>query len=678
MSQAVSEANQKLDSIAKLQEGEMTYENTFGLIDSLGRDVSASYMSIAHLSTLVDNDELRKAKTELISIESSHSAKTTSNEALWQNLKKASLQDWVTTLSPAKQRFVSQVINSFRDQGAELNPEQKARVAQINEELGQLSNKFGQNVLDSAKAWQHIVSDEKQLDGLSDNWKSLAAQAALAKGYGTPEAPQWLISQDYSSYGPVMRNCSNESLRRICWEGSCKTAQIAPYRNEPLVQRILKLRTELAQILNFGNYANLTTARRMLGSGNNALHFIDAVYKKNKNSFDQENIDLLAFISEQTDTPCTAINPWDSRYYGNMISEQQNNFNSEELRPYLNYEHLRDGMFSYFGELFNFSTKRLDTYCPKPGENTPKGMVEVWHPDVEVYEIIDASSKLHLGSFYLDSFPRASKRAGAWVMPIRSGISGTNGQPHAPHLAAIAGNFTPPLKGQPALISHSDLVVLFHEFGHALHCMLSDTEITTHSGTNVAWDFVEQPSQMLEFWAWEPDFLKKHAKHYSTGAPLPDALIAKLQKSKYFRPASALMGHLSVAKLDLEMHINYDKLFRDKDLNESTDSLLADWRAPSTTKVPSIMHRLTHCMNGGYAAGYYSYMWADNLAADAYTRFQKEGINNKATGASYRDKIFSNGDSMPASELYRKFMGREPNIDALLEMRGILPQRKKS
>jgi oligopeptidase A len=271
----------------------------------------------------------------------------------------------------------------------------------------------------------------------------------------------------------------------------------------------------------------------------------------------------------------------------------------------------------------------------------------------------------------MDLFPRTKKREGAWVMPLGYGKISQDGKSHTPHLACLIGNMTPATAEKPALFSHYDAEVLFHEFGHMMHCMLSHTELEAHAGTSVAWDFVELPSQLTENWAWEPEGISLFGFHHETGELMPDDMIEKLRASRFFLPASSNMGQLCIAKLDLEMHMNYDEKFKGKNLDEASRELLQNWQSPTTVPGKSIMRRLRHCITGGYSAGYYSYKWAEVLAADAYSRFRNEGVLNRKTGSDFRNFILSQGDSRPAADLYRQFMGRDPNPDALLQIQGL-------
>ncbi len=671
-------AQQRMEAICNVKPGEESYENVFIAFERMSEDMEQGISWLYHLASVMDNPSLRAAQEELMPEMSAFSASVTGNERLWATIKRAAAAPWVKELSPARQRFVQQVVDSFRDSGADLPPEKKARRAAILQELSQLTLRFSKNVLDSTAAWELVVTDPAELEGCSATWMETARAAAEAKGYGTEEKPQWLVTQAYASMGEVMRNCSVEATRRKCWEGQCSIGRDGKFDNEPIVARVMELRRELAGLLGFATYADLTTAHRMVSSGGMAMKFVDDLMVRVKPAFERECAELFAYISKCTGKEVTAVNPWDRRYYMTQLSRERFALDPEELRPYLNCDSVIEGMFAMYGELLGIRFSELPAACLKPGEACPEGSVEVWHPEVRVFKVEDAATGTHLGSFYMDLFPRPVKREGAWVMPMKFGEPAADGKPHGPHLATLAGNLSPAAEGKPALFIHYDVEVIFHEFGHLLHNMLSDAEVRSHMGTSVAWDFVELPSQLSEYWAWEPAALARFARHYETGEPIPAELVQKMQAGRYFMPATDNMGQLCIGKLDLEMHMNYDEKFKGKPLDASTDELLAGWRIPMTVAGPSQMRTLTHCISGGYSAGYYSYKWAEVLCADAWTRFAKEGPLNPATGADYRRTVLSVGDDKPAGEVYRDFMHRDPNPDALLAEEGLLPGAKKA
>ncbi len=669
---AIAEARAAMEAISGVKPGEETYENTFAAYERMGERMEQATTYLHSLASVMDNAELRATQEALIPELSAFSAEVTANERLWGVVKRAAAAPWVKELSAEKQRFVQQVYDSFKDSGADLPPAQKARKAEIMQELSQLTHRFSKNVLDSTAKWELVVTDPAELAGCGATWMESARAAAAAKGHGTAEKPAWLVTLAYASVGEVMRNCSVEATRKKCWEAQCTIGNGGEFDNEAIVARVMELRRELASLLGFKTYADLTTAHRMVSSGAMAMDFVDSLMRKVKPAFEKENAELMAFIAKRTGEPCTAIHPWDRRYYMTQLSKERYSFDPELLRPYFACDQVLNGMFGIFQHLYDITITELPTVCLAPGETCPEGKVEVWHPEARVFKVTDNKTGAHLGSFYMDLFPRAVKRAGAWVMPMKFGEPAADGKPHGPHLAGLVGNLSPAADGKPALFTHYDVETVFHEFGHMMHNMLGDTEVKSHMGTSVAWDFVELPSQLNEHWTWEPEALALFAKHYRTGEPLPAELVKKLLASRYFMPATDNMNQLCIAKLDLEMHMNYDEKFKGRPLDEATDALLDPWRIPTLEKGPSIMRTLTHCVNGGYAGGYYSYKWAEVLCADAWTRFAKEGPLNAATGADYRRAILSQGDAKPAAEVYRDFMHRDPNPDALLEEQGLL------
>ena len=664
-------ARERLEALCQVKPEEATYDNTFAVLEQLDREMNRAQLLMYHLSSVMDNTELRQVQETLLPEETEFSASLSSNERLWAVIRHAANQPWVRTLSPARQRYVQQVVDSFKDSGADLPADKKARKVEIIKELSRLTHQFSKNVLDARNSWQLVITQKSELAGLSESWLNTAAAAAREKGYGTAEAPNWLITLDDTSVLEVLKHCDVEETRRLCWLGRAGIGSYAPHDNAPIVARVMELRRELATLLGFGTFADLQTARRMVGSGQNALHFVDEMMRKVKPAFDREVADFLQFVSECKGHKVSSIKPWETTYYNTRYKEERFQFDQNALRPYLSCENVVQGMFSIYQKLYGIRISEVPSVWLLPGQELPEGMAEVWHPDVKLFAVHDAATGQHLGSFYMDLFPRDSKRGGAWVLGLDFHGYGQEGKPHSPHLGVLIGNHPMPTEDKPALFTQYDVTTIFHEFGHMMHCMLSHTELTSHAGTGVAWDFVELPSQLQENWTWIPEGITTYARHWQTGEPMPQELLEKLQKTRYTMPAMDNMNQLCIAKLDLEMHMFYDEKFKGRPLDEASAELLDPWRMPFSVRMPSIMRNLEHCISGGYAAGYYSYKWAEVLAADAFTRFAKEGPLNPATGASFRKEILSQGDSRPAAEIFRNFMGREPNPDALLQAQGL-------
>lgn len=666
---AIERAKQKLENICRVQPQEATWENTFGAYEQLCREIFTVDVLLSNLFNLMDSPEVRAAQMEVAPLVAEFDSSISANDRLWSVIRAASGAPWVGSLSPARQRYVQQVLDAFKDSGADLPADKKARKMEIEKELAGLYIQYDKNCKDALDAWQLVITDKSKLAGLSEDWMARAASRALERGFGTPESPQWIITLEYASVGDVLRHCDVEETRRLCWEGRNTEGSAPGMDNAPVVARVMELRAELATLLGFGTYADLATARRMVGSGAAALDFVDDMMRKVKPAFDRETNDMLSFISRRQGRNVNQINPWDVNYYANQMREEIYKFDMESLRPYHKKENVVAGMFSVFEGLYAIRVSELPTVCLQPGQELPEGMHEVWHPEVKLYAIHDAATGRHLGSFYMDLHPRSTKREGAWVMPVRHHAA-VNGQ-RPPHLVVLVCNLKSPSNGKPALFTHMDILTLFHEFGHTLHSLLSDVELVAHSGTRVARDFVELPSQLNENWVWIPEGITSYARHWETDEAMPADLLRKLQQSRVFMPGIEAMSQLRMAKLDLEMHMNYAAKFRGRDLDAATRELLEPWHMPLSTWGPSIMRCLTHCVSSGYAAGYYSYKWAEVLAADAFSRFEKEGPTNAATGADFRRAVLSTGGSRPESESFREFMGREPNPDALLQQQGM-------
>lgn len=663
-------AQQRIEAICQVQPGQATWENTFAVYDALDLELGYADQLMSNMAYLMDSPEWRAAMDEASPLLAEYNASITSNERLWAVLRGASTQPWVRQLSPARQRFVQQVVDSFKDSGADLPADKKARKLEIEKELAALYLKFDKNCKDSANAWQLVIKDKAQLAGMSPEWMSRAATKARERGFGTPENPQWLITLDYASVVDVLRYCDVAETRRLCWEGRCSEGNTPQFDNAPVVDRVMALRSELATLLGFGTYADKVTARRMVGSGAAALEFVDNLMRSVKPAFDRDVAQLLEFASKREGRRITQVNPWDVSYYMSQMSKEICGFDSEALRPYHKKENVVSGMFSIYESLYNIRISEVPTRCLKPGEQLAPGEVEVWHPEVKLYAIHDVATGRHMGSVYMDLHPRTTKRDGAWVMGVRH-YPVVNGE-RPPHLCVLVCNLKSPTADKPALFTHMDVLTIFHEFGHALHSMLSDTELCSHAGTRVARDFVELPSQINENWVWIPEGVMAYARHWETDAPLPAELLKKLQASRFFLPGFDMMSQLRMAKLDLEMHINYETKFRGRNLDEASRQLLDPWTLPLSKSSPSVMRCLSHCVSSGYAAGYYSYKWAEVLAADAFTRFEKEGTENAATGADFRREVLSTGGSRTAAETFRAFMGRDPNPDALLQQQGMI------
>jgi oligopeptidase A len=429
-----------------------------------------------------------------------------------------------------------------------------------------------------------------------------------------------------------------------------------------LIWKILALRDEKAKLLGKANFADIATARRMARSGRVALDFVENMHDRVLPAFERECRELEEFKAKETHSRVEPLEPWAVSYWMEKLRRAKYDFDEEELRPYFPIDRVIQGMFSLFGRLYGFRVRE------RIGEKKP----DVWHPDAHFYDIFDSVSGAHIGSFYADWFPRASKRSGAWMEGVSFGAAKADGG-HEPHLGLVCGNLTEPQGDKPALLTHREVETIFHEFGHLMHHVLTDVPVKYLAGTNVPWDFVEMPSQVSENWTWERASLDLFARHYETGQLIPQDIFGKMLAARHFGAARASMRQLSFGKMDLELHLNYER-YKGRDLDETVKEILngylARTKSPASNNVRSFGHLFSSPM--GYAAGYYSYKWAEVLDADIFTRFKKEGVLNEETGHEFRAKVLSKGNSRPPEELFRSFMGRDPDPDALLVREGIL------
>ena len=652
----IAEAN--LEKIRKLDLAELSYENTFGALEVASEDLDRAWGRLNHLDSVCNNEEQRAALNAVLPRVTAFYASIPLDDAIWEKLKVFAESTAAKHLDATRKRFVDETCASFIQSGADLSAEQKARVAELESRLSEITQKFSENVLDSTNAWELVVEDESRLAGLPESAKAAAAADAEAKGY----EGKWRFTLQYPSMGPVLQYADDDDLRREIWEANGTVGHGGGFDNTGLIWEILELRQEKAELLGYKNFADLILARRMACNGQAALKFTEDLHGRIADAFLKDTEELQSWKAGQIGTEPAPMQPWEVSYWAEKRRKAEYDYDEEELRPYFPLPSVMEGMFGIVSKLYNIRIEQRDT-----GED-----IEVWHPECCFYDLYDNTTGELLGSFYADWHPRESKRGGAWMNYFETGMPPANGEPREPHLGLMVGNMTKPIGDKPALMDHREVETIFHEFGHLLHHLLADVTVKSLSGTNVAWDFVELPSQIMENFCWARESLDLFARHYETGEAIPEDLYEKMLAARNYMSATAFMRQLSLGKLDLELHIKLAD-YRGKDLDEVDREILADYKAPLATEGPTIARRFSHLFSSptGYAAGYYSYKWAEVLDADAFTRFQAEGILNPETGAAFRESILSKGNSAPADELYHNFMGRAPDQTALLERSGL-------
>ena len=675
-------ATESIDAIADQDHEELTFANTFLALESATENLSAAWGRVSHLDAVCNSPELRKSYNAMLPQVSEFFSSIPLQDRLWTVLKKFAQSAESERLDAVQTRFINETLADFRESGAELLPSKKQRFQAIQKELDRVTQKYSENVLDATNAFELIIEDRTKLAGLPESALKAARMSAQEKGYGSENQPAWRFTLQMPSYLPAMKYLEDESIRKQLWEGYMEIGRKQPNDNTEYVWKILELRDEKAKLLGKAHFADLVLERRMAKSGSNALRFVEDLHDRIESAFKRECAELEEFKAGATGSPPEPLEPWETLFWSERMRKQQYAYDEEALRPFFPIDAVIDGLFRICEKIFAIRISEEkgipagpDSDLPRPPANTKacsaeSADFEVWHPEVRVYSVYDEDSR-YLGSFYADWHPRESKRSGAWMNHLWTG--GPENGECEPHLGLICGNLTPSLEGRPALLSHDEVLTIFHEFGHLLHHLVGEVEIKSLNGINVAWDFVELPSQIMENWAWEREGLDFFARHYETGEPIPDDLFQKIVRARNFQAARLCMRQLSFGKMDLELHVNTPS-FRGRELDAALDQLLVDYHAPTRTKPPTNIRQFGHLFSSstGYAAGYYSYKWAEVLDADAFIRFQQEGVLNPNTGRAFKEKILSRGNAEDPALLFRNFMGREPELDALLARDGLL------
>ncbi len=666
---ALSRAQAAIAEIASGDIGNVMFENTFLALERATEELNVTWGKVTHLQSVADSPELREAHNAMLPKVSAFYASISLNAPVWARLKALAESPAAAALQGIYRRFFEETLKDFRQAGADLPAEQRARLEGLQTELAQLTQKYSENVLDATNGWQLVVEDEQRLAGLPPHAKAAARRGAEAKGLGG-----WRFTLHMPSQEPFMTYLEDSALRQEMWTAAAQLGALPPHDNTPLIGRILTLRAEKAALLGKRHFADLVLERRMAKSGEHALAFMEDMQARAAGAFARETQELEAFKAQQTGKPVSRLAPWDLAFWAEKLRKNRYNFEEEALRPYLPMNRVIAGLYELVGRVFGLRVVERD--APVKGQEVPDA-VETWHPEVKFYDLYDRQDR-HVGSFYADWHPRESKRGGAWMNYLITGGPMPGGG-RAPHLGLICGNMTPPesasADAKPALLTHREVETIFHEFGHLLHHLLGEVEIKSLNGVNVAWDFVELPSQIMENWTWERESLDLFARHHETGATIPEEIFEKMVAAKNFRSATVTMRQVAFARMDLLLHMRTEELLREADVEPKVRALIADCLIPTEPPAPTIVKRFTHVFSDpvGYAAGYYSYKWAEVLDADAFTRFKREGLFSSQVGSEFIEHVLSRGNSEDPAELFRAFMGRDPDLNALLQRSGLVP-----
>lgn len=669
INQLLSEARQ---TIAQQLEtgGPYTWQNLVEPIEAAEDRLNKAWSPVSHMNSVVNSEAMRDAYNACLGKLSEYATETGQNRALYEAYHAIHGSPEFASLDRAQQKIVNNALRDFHLSGVDLPPEQQARYKDINQQLSKLASQYEENLLDATNAWHKQITHLDDLAGLPESALAQAKQAAEAEG-----KDGWLINLQFPSYLAVMTYADNRELRREHYEAFCTRASdqgphAGQWDNSGLMEQILALRHEKAQLLGFNNYAEYSLATKMAKSTDDVVKFLEDLADKSWRQARRDLTELKEFAA--TEHGLNDLQAWDIGYYSEKMRQHFYQLSQEEVKAYFPDSKVVPGLFAIVEKLYGLQISEIKDF-------------DTWHPDARFYQILDKNGQLR-GRFFLDLYARAKKRGGAWMddCVCRKKVGDELQTP----VAYLTCNFTPPIArdgvsaatGQepvpptgndPALLTHDEVETLFHEFGHGLHHMLTQIDHLGVSGINgVEWDAVELPSQFMENWCWEKEALGLISGHYQTGEPLPDALFDKMLAAKNFQAGMMMVRQLEFSLFDFKIHQHYDP-----EKGGRIYSILKQVRDQvAVVKVPDFnrfAHSFSHIFAGGYAAGYYSYKWAEVLSADAFSLFEEKGIFDQATGASFLHNILEQGGSSDAMTLFKNFRGREPNIDALLRHNGI-------
>ncbi len=633
--------------------GPYTWENLMQPLEDLDEHLSRVWSPVSHMNAVVNSAALRLAYNACLPKLSDYATEMGQNEQLFQAIKSIADGAEYARLDIAQKKIIDNALRDFHLSGVDLPPERKTRYKTLMLELSGITARFEENLLDTTNAWSKLIADPAALAGLPDNALALARQNAQQAG-----EDGYRLTLEYPSYMPVISYADDRALRREVYETYVtRASDIGPhdrkFDNGPLMEQILARRHEEAQLLGFENFAALSLATKMAKDTRQVLDFLTDLAQRSVALARRELDELRAFARAQHGLD--DLEAWDVPYYSEKLRQHRYAIAQEDLKPYFPAPRVLDGLFAVVQRLYGLNIRAHDA-------------VETWHPDVGFFDIFDAQGELR-GQFYLDMYARAHKRGGAWMdgcltrRRIAQGV-----QTPAAYLVC---NFTPPIGSDPALLTHDEVQTLFHEFGHGLHHMLTRVDYAGVSGiSGVPWDAVELPSQFMENWCWERAALDMISSHYKTGAVLPDDLYQKMIAAKNFQSAMQMVRQLEFSLFDFRIHMEYEPArgARVYEILDEVRQQVAVLKPPSFNRFP---HSFSHIFAGGYAAGYYSYKWAEVLSSDAFSKFEENGIFDRATGLQFLNTILEQGGSREPMDLFIEFRGRAPSIDALLRHSGL-------
>ena len=629
------------------------YNRLVPALEQLSDEVDQLWGPLSHLHGVSNKDDIRAAFDECLPKLTAYATQMGQNKALYLAFVGLLESDEFSQLSQAQQQFVTLQIRDFKLAGVALNSQQQIEYGQLKQQMAELSTRFSNHLMDATESWSKHIIDSEGLLGMPESSLQQAQEAAKSKGLDG-----YLLKLDFSCYHSVMTFADKRELRQEMYQAFTTRASdqgphAGQFDNTLVMEELVGLRHKMANLVGFDHYADYSVATKMADSGRAVEMFLLDLAKGCKPQAEADMQQLQKFSTEEGGP--SPMSAWDVPYYSEKLRQNRYHLSQEELKPYFALPQVQAGLFDVVKRIYGI-------------EVTPSKGVSTWHQDVGFYQV--AHEGKAIGYFYFDLYARDHKRGGAWMDECRNRQFKANGKLQLP-VAYLVCNFAPPVGDKPALLTHGEVTTLFHEFGHGLHHMMTNIDVAGVAGINgVAWDAVELPSQLLENWCWQEESLRLFAKHYQTGAALPEDLLQKMLAAKNFQAGMFVMRQLEFALFDLRLHMNYDPV-----APASVQSILNAVREEvSVIKAPEwnrFQHGFAHIFAGGYASGYYSYLWAEVLAADVFSRFEDEGIFNANTGAALWRDITGQGGSCDAMALFTQFMGREPSVDALMRSKGL-------
>jgi oligopeptidase A len=630
-----------------------SWANLVEPLDAMDDRISRAWSPVSHMNSVVNSEALRETYNACLPVLSEYATEMGQHEGLYNAYRQIADGEEYQRLDSAQKKVIDNTLRDFRLSGIELNQADRDRYKELQQSLSKLSAQYSDNVLDATNAWSKHVTDEALLAGLPESARSLAQQTAAQR-----DLDGWVFTLEFPSYFPILTYADNRELREELYtayttRASDQGPHAGQWDNTDTMEQIMALRHEAAQLLDYSNYAERSLATKMAESTEQVMGFLEDLAQRSRPAASKELEEVCEFARTQFQQD--ELQAWDIAYYSEKLRQHKYAISQEELKPYFPEPTVVSGLFAIVGKLYGLQIEAVEG-------------VDTWHEDVAFYRIHDESGSLR-GEFYLDLYARPHKRGGAWMdecIARRRGDAGLQTP-----VAYLTCNFSPPIGEQPALFTHDEVITLFHEFGHGLHHMLTQVDYTPVSGiSGVAWDAVELPSQFMENWCWEREALDLFSGHFETGDKIPGELYDRMQAAKNFQSAMQMVRQLEFAIFDLRIHRDYHG-----ERGACIHDTLNDVRKHVAVVQPPAFNRFenafTHIFGGGYAAGYYSYKWAEVLSADAFSAFEETGIFNRDTGRKFLTSILEQGGSREPMELFVEFRGREPSIDALLRHCGL-------